>query len=52
MVIQVLTLNQGGGGYWPTENENTYISGTECPIDLKPGCKHEFVRLDTYLKND
>ena len=26
-------------------------SGTECPIDLKPGCKFKFVRwLETYLK--
>ena len=28
-----------------------YSSGTECRIDLKLGCKFEFVRwLETYLK--
>ena len=27
-----------------TENLNNYFSATECPIDLKPGCKFEFIR--------
>ena len=44
-----LPLNRGGN--WPIENKNSYISGTECPIDLKPGCKFKFVRcLETYLR--
>ena len=29
---------------WPAENLNNYFSATGCPIDLKPGCKLEFVR--------
>ena len=41
----------GGGAYWPIENQNSYISGTKSPIDLKPGCKFKFVScLETYLK--
>ena len=29
----------------------SYISGTECPIHLKLGCKFKFVHcLETYLK--
>ena len=41
----------GGGAKWPTANQKRYISGTKCPIDLKPGCKFMFVRcLETYLK--
>ena len=35
-----LTLNLWGGG----ENRNSYISGTKCPIDLKPDWKFKFVR--------
>ena len=41
----------GGGANWPTENQKNYISGTECPIDLKPGCKFKFVSCqEIYLK--
>ena len=41
----------GGGGNWPIENQNSYISETKCPIDLNPGCKFEFVRcVKVYLK--
>ena len=32
-----------GGAKWPTANQKRYISGTECPIDLKPGCKFKFL---------
>ena len=28
----------------PHSFSNAYTSGTECPIDLKPGCKFELVR--------
>ena len=34
----------GGGANMPHSFSNAYISGTECRIDLKPGCKFEFVR--------
>ena len=38
-----------GGGI---ENQNSYISGTECLFDLKPGSKIKSVRcLETYIKN-
>ena len=47
-----LTLNLGGGGAnMPHSFSAAYSSGTECRIDLKLGCKFEFVRwLETYLK--
>ena len=35
----------------PTENQKTYLSGTERQIDLKLGSKFKFVRcLQTYLR--
>ena len=35
----------------PHSFSNTYFSGTECRIDLKPGCKFELVRcLKVYEK--
>ena len=35
----------------PHSFSNAYTSGTECRIDLKPGCKFKFVVcLETYLK--
>ena len=41
----------GGGGNHHPLSEIRDCSGTECPIDLKPGCKFMFVRcLETYLK--
>ena len=40
-----------GGAKWPTANQKRYISGTEFPIDLKPGCKFKFLcYLETCLK--
>ena len=37
----------------PPSFSNAYTSGTECRIDLKPGCKFEFVRcLMVYKKID
>ena len=36
----------------PHSFSNAYTSGTECRIDLKPGCKFELVRcLKVYKKN-
>ena len=37
--------NQAGGpgDKCPTANQNNYISGINCPIDLKPSCKYKFV---------
>ena len=41
----------GGGAKWPAANLKRYISGTECPIDLKPGCKFKFLScLEVYLR--
>ena len=35
----------------PHSFSNAYTSGTECRIDLKPGCKFELVRcLKVYVK--
>ena len=35
----------------PHSFSNAYTSGTECPIDLKPGCKFKFLRcLEDYLR--
>ena len=34
----------GGGAYLPHKFSNAYSSGTESRIDLKPGCKFEFIR--------
>ena len=34
----------GGGAKWPAGNLKNYFSATGCPIDLKPGCKFEFIR--------
>ena len=46
-----LTLKSPGGSKWPTANQKRYISGTECPIDLKPVCKFKFsCCLQVYLK--
>ena len=43
--------NDRGGGNWLIENQNSYISGTDCPIDLKSGCKFKFVScLETNLR--
>ena len=43
---------RGRGGNWPIENQKGYFSGTECQIDLKPGCRFKFLRcLDVYVKN-
>ena len=40
-----------GGAKWPAANLKRYISGTECPIDLKPGCKFKFLScLEVYLR--
>ena len=52
MVFQgMLTLKSPGGAKWPTANQKRYISGTECPIDLKPGCKFKFLScLEVYLR--
>ena len=48
------SLNQSGGwANMPTRFSNTYTSGTECRIDLKPGCKLELFRCPkVYKKND
>ena len=35
---------RGGGANMPHNYSNAYTSGTECRIDLKPGCKFELVR--------
>ena len=35
-------MGEEGGKYAP-QFSNAYTSGTECPIDLKPGCKFELV---------
>ena len=49
-IIANLIVNLWGGGHWPIETQNSYISATDCPIDLKQGCKLKFVRcLQTYL---
>ena len=41
----------GGGGHWLIENQNSYIYGTKCPIDLKSGCKFKFLScLEVYLR--
>ena len=41
----------GGGANMPHRFSNAYSSGTESRIDLKPGCKFEFVCcLETYVK--
>ena len=46
-----LTLITAGGHNHHPLSEICPCSGTECPIDLKPGCKFKFVRcLETYLK--
>ena len=46
-----LTLKRRGGAKWPAANLKRYISGTECPIDLKPGCKFKFLScLEVYLR--
>ena len=35
----------------PINNQNSYISRTECPIYFIPGCKFKFIRcLQTYLR--
>ena len=40
----MLTLIRGGG-------VNDYISGTDCPIDLKPSCIFKFVNCpEVYIK--
>ena len=36
--------NQAGGGKYAHRFSNSYSSGTECRIDLKPGCIFEFIR--------
>ena len=42
---------RGGGANMPHSFSNAYTSGTECRIDLKPGCKFELVRcLKVYEK--
>ena len=42
----------GDGLNMPTKFSNAYSSGTECRIDLKPGCKFELVRCPKdYKKN-
>ena len=34
-----------------TANQKRYISGTECPIDFKPGCEFKFLCcLEAYLR--
>ena len=44
-----LTLNPWGSNQ--IKNQIHFISGTECPIDLKPGCRFKFVPcLETYPK--
>ena len=36
---------------YPINNQNSYISRTECPIYFIPGCKFKFIRcLQTYLR--
>ena len=51
-LASLLTLIlRGGGANMPTRFSNAYTSGTECRIDLKPGCKFELVRcLMVYKK--
>ena len=39
-----LTLIRQGGINFPPKFSNDYSSGTESPIDLKPGCNFEFIR--------
>ena len=34
----------GGGANFPHKFSNAHSSGTESRIDLKPGCKFEFIR--------
>ena len=43
--VQCLCINpnQGGGANMPQSFSNTYTSGTECWINLKPGCKFKLV---------
>ena len=41
-----------GGANMPHSFSNAYTSGTECRMDLKPGCKFKLVRcLKVYKKN-
>ena len=51
-VQRAINPNYGGGGRnHPPLSENRDCSETECPIDLKHGCKFKFVRsLETYIK--
>ena len=50
-LLMLTLLNAGGGRNHHPLSEIRDCSGTECPIDLKPGCKFKFVRcLETYLK--
>ena len=49
-IDKVLTLIRGGANM-PQRFSNTYSSGTEHQIDLKPGSKFEFIRcLEVYTK--
>ena len=49
--ILLTLITFGGGGNHPSLSEIRDCSGTECLIDLNPGCKFKFVRcLETYLK--
>ena len=51
LALHRLNPQKPGGAKWPTANQNRYISGTECPIDLKPGCKFKFLCcLEVYLR--
>ena len=42
--LSILTLIRRGGANMPHRFSNAYSSGTESRIDLKPGCKFEFIR--------
>ena len=47
----IQNLVRWGGANLPTENQKGYIFGTECRIDLKPGCKFKFFCcLEVYVK--
>ena len=50
-MCQHISPQKPGGAKWPAANLKRYISGTECPIDLKPGCKFKFLScLEVYLR--